>query len=79
MKLTKSTLKRMVREELLKEQMDIRSVFYELGDKIENLRWVADRNTQYTQDRKLKSFAKQLLKVHDTLKKHLDKTYGDWD
>jgi len=79
MKLTKSELKEIIKEELLKEQMDIRSVFYDLGDKIENLNWVSKRNAQYEKDRKLRDFSSKLLKIHDMLKKHLDKTYGDWD
>ena len=66
-------------EELLKEQMDIRSVYYSIGDAVENLIWIAKRNTQYEKDRKLKDFGNKFLKMLDVLRKHLDKTYGDWD
>jgi hypothetical protein len=79
MKLTRSKLKEIIKEELLKEQMDIRSVFYSIGDAIENLLWIAKRNTQYEKDRKLKELGSKFLKLQDALLKHLDKTYGDWD
>ena len=79
MKITRSELKEIIREELLKEQMDIRSVYYSIGDAVENLIWIAKRNTQYEKDRKLKDFGNKFLKMLDVLRKHLDKTYGDWD
>tara|TARA_Y100000034_G_C6681547_1_gene299629 strand:- start:285 stop:530 length:246 start_codon:yes stop_codon:yes gene_type:complete len=81
MKLTRSKLKQMIKEELLKEQvMNMRSAFYELGDKIENLLWLVDRHSDYKGDNKLKTIGKQFLKLHsNTLHKHLEKEYPDWD
>ena len=80
MKLTKSKLKEMIKEELLKEQpMDIRSAYYELGDKIENLKWINKRNTELNNDRTLSKIAKQMEKLHDQLYKHLDKSFPGWD
>ena len=53
MKLTRSKLKQIIKEELLKEQvMDMRSAFYELGDKIENLLWLLQRHSDYKDDNK---------------------------
>jgi hypothetical protein len=80
MKITKSKLEEIIREELLKEQgMDIQSVFYELGDKIGNLDWLTRRHAGFTSDTKLRAFVHKLFKMHTALKKHLDKTYEDWD
>tara|TARA_R100000008_G_scaffold41088_1_gene23640 strand:- start:181 stop:420 length:240 start_codon:yes stop_codon:yes gene_type:complete len=79
MNITKSELKEIIREELLKEQYSIRNVYYSIGDAIENLLWIVKRNAQYEKDRKLKDFGNKFLKMHDMLKKHLDKTYGNWD
>ena len=62
--------------------MTMRNVFYELGDKIENLIWMADRHTDFKDDRKIKDFGKQFLKIHVQLKKHLDRLYPHgqaWD
>ena len=69
------------RKQTIKEQvMTMRNVFYELGDKIENLDWMANRHTDFSGDRKIKDFYKQFLKVHNQLRKHLDKLYPQgWD
>jgi len=70
-------------EELLKERAtSMRNVFYELGDKIENLDWFSGRHADFSGDRKIKDFVKQFLKIHNQLKKHLDKLYPhgkSWD
>ena len=80
MKLTKSHLKKIIKEELLKEQpMNIRSAFYELGDKIENLKWINKRNTELNNDKTISKIAKQIEKLHDQLYKHLNKTFPNWD
>ena len=79
MKLTKSQLKEMIKEELLNEQMDIRSAFYQLGDAIENLEWLNHRNTTLNKDRTIVKITKQMKKTHDQLYKHLEKTYEGWD
>ena len=80
MKLTKSKLKEMIKEELLKEQpMNIRSSFYELGDKIENLKWINRKNTELNNDKTISKIAKQIEKLHDQLYKYLNKTFPGWD
>tara|TARA_Y100000310_G_C20153353_1_gene565789 strand:- start:320 stop:559 length:240 start_codon:yes stop_codon:yes gene_type:complete len=79
MKLTKSKLKEIIREELLKEQITVRSAFYELGDKIGDLEWINKRNTELNNDKTISKIAKQMEKLHDQLNKYLDKTYEGWD
>jgi hypothetical protein len=80
MKLTKLKLKELIKEELLKERsMNIRSAFYELGDKIENLKWMNTRNTEMNNDRTISKITKQMEKLHFQLNKHLDKTFPGWD
>ena len=80
MKLTKLKLKELIKEELLKERsMNIRSSFYELGDKIENLKWINKRNTELNNDKTISKIAKQMEKIHDQLYKHLNKTFPGWD
>ena len=79
MKLTKSKLKKIIREELLKEQITVRSAFYELGDKIGDLEWINKRNTELNNDKTISKIAKQMEKLHDQLNKYLDKTYEGWD
>ena len=79
MKLTKSKLKEMVKEELLKEQITVRSAFYELGDKIGDLEWINKRNTELNNDKTISKIVKQMEKLHDQLNKYLDKTYEGWD
>ena len=59
--------------------MDIRSAFYDLGDKIENLEWVNKRHTALKNDKMIAKTAKQMKKLHDQLNKYLDKTYQGWD
>ena len=79
MKLTKSTLKKMIKEELLKEQMDIRSAFYQMGDAIENIEWLNNRNATLNKDKTIVKLIQQMKKTQDKLQKHLDTTYEDWD
>ncbi len=79
MKLTKSKLKKIIKEELLTEIISIRSAFYELGDGIENLEWINKRNTDLDNDRTIAKIAKQMEKLHDQLYKYLDKNYPDWN
>ena len=71
------------RKRAIKEQvMTMRNVYYELGDKIENLIWMADRHTDFNDDRKIKDFGKKFLKIHADLKRHLDRLYPhgqSWD
>jgi len=67
------------KEERIKEgQISMRSAVYALGDAIENLGWLANRNTNYMKDRQLKAQINKLYKANDTLLKYLDKNY-DWD
>lgn len=68
-----------VKKKINEAEMTIRSVYYELGDAIENLGWLANRNTNYTKDRKLKTIINKLDKLNDELIKHLDKQYKGWD
>ena len=79
MKLTKSKLKEIIREELLNEQITMRSAFYELGDKIGDLEWINKRNTELNNDKTISKIVKQMEKLHDQLNKYLDKTYEGWD
>ena len=79
MKLTKSKLKKIIKEELLTEIISIRSAFYELGDGIENLEWINKRNTDLDNDRTIAKIAKQMEKLHDQLYKYLEKAYPGWD
>jgi hypothetical protein len=79
MKLTKSKLKEIIKEEILNEQvMDFRSVFYSLGDAIENLDWVNSK-TNHPKDKQIETISKQMMKLQDKLNKHLDKAYEGWD
>jgi hypothetical protein len=66
-------------ETLLKEAITMKSAFYELGDSIEGLERLHDRNNKFTKDRKLKEFTKKFLKLHFDLRKHIDKEYPGWD
>ena len=43
MKITKTQLREIIREELLKEQMNLKSAYYELGDAVENFEWFVGR------------------------------------
>ena len=79
MKLTKSKLKQIIKEELLNEQMNLQSVYYSIGDAIENLDWFIKRHELHRGDKKFAMFVKQFLKVHKDLTKHLDKNYPDWN
>ena len=79
MKITKSELREMIKEELLNEvPLNMRDSFYQTGDWIGNLDWLSKRHTEFHKDRKLKDFVNKLYKAHDMLKKHLDKNY-EWD
>lgn len=68
-----------IKKKINEAEMTIRSVYYSLGDAIENLGWLANRNTNYTKDRKLKAIINKLYKLDDELTKHLDKQYKGWD
>ena len=58
--------------------LDIRKAYYQIGDGIENLEWVGKRHSDYANDKKIQQHVKKLLKAHNDLRKHLDKTYN-WD
>ena len=73
------SIRETIREQLLEEQITVRSAFYELGDKIGNLEWINKRNTELNNDKTISKIAKQMEKLHDQLNKHLDKTYEGWD
>jgi hypothetical protein len=80
MKLTKSKLKKIIKEELLGEQqMSLRSMFYELGDKIENMGWMLKKYQPIRGDNVIERAYKQMKRLHDGLHKHLTRTYKDWD
>ena len=79
MKLTKTKLKEMIREELLKEEMTIRKVFYELGKQIGNLEWLSKRDTDFDKDRKILAIHRKFDKLYDELFKHLQKEHPGWD
>ena len=53
---------------------DMRSVFYELGDKIYNLVDLGKNTKDYT----ISQHAVKIRSLFESLKKYLDKTY-DWD
>ena len=75
-----SPAKQLIREELLEEQvLDLRTVYYGLGDQIENLGWLLKRYTPIEGDRVIEKTYKDMRKMHDKLYKHLNKTYGNWD
>ena len=57
--------------------LDINQAFYQIGNGIENLSWVGQRHASYTNDKKIQQHAKKLMKAHNDLKKHLEKTYGE--
>ena len=66
-------------KELLKEkQVSMRDAFYQIGDGIESLNWLTKRHATFHNDRKLKDYVDRLYKIHDILKKYLDKNY-EWD
>jgi len=79
MKLTKSKLKKIIKEELLTEIISLRSAFYGLGDGIGNLEWINKRSTELNNDKIISKIIKQMEKLHDQLNKHLDKAYEGWD
>jgi hypothetical protein len=70
-------------KDILKEsQMTMRDAFYQTGDGIGNLEWLSKRHKDFSGDRKIKDLVKQLFKIHDQLKKHLDRLYPhgrSWD
>ena len=68
-----------VKEELLTEQMSLRSMYYELGDKIENLGWMLKRFKPIKGDNIIHQVHKQMSRELDRLYKHLNKTYKNWD
>jgi hypothetical protein len=66
-------------KELLKEkQVNMRDAFYQTGDGIGNLDWLSKRHATFHNDHKLKNYVNRLYKIHDILKKYLDKNY-EWD
>ena len=79
MKITKTQLREIIREELLKEQMNLKSAYYELGDAVENFEWVVGRNTDTRKDAKLKKHAQTLKKIVTMIYSHLEKNHSGWD
>ena len=80
MKLTKSKLKEIIKEELLGEQqITLRSMYDELGYKIENMGWMLKKYQPIRGDNVIERAYKQMKRLHDGLHKHLMKTYKDWD
>lgn len=54
---------------------DMRSVYYDLGDKIYGLESLA----KTTKDTVIKLYAKKMIALHNSFRKHLDEKYEKWD
>ena len=68
-----------MKEELISEQADLRSMYYDLGDKIGSFEWMIDRFNPIKGDGTIKQIYKQMSNLHNKLYKHLNKNYPGWD
>ena len=60
------------------ESTEMKEAFYQAGDGISNLNWVAKRHPELYKDKKLSDIINDLDEVHEMLQKYLDKNY-EWD
>ena len=57
------------------ENTEMKEAFYQAGDGISNLNWVAKREPELRNDKELRGFIDRMSKIYEMLKDHLDKNY----